>query len=60
MIVYFTHSETDGVDTVSGASRVSTNEGVVGNVENIANTIAKETNYELFKIDTVEEYPGTH
>lgn len=60
LIVYFTVPETDGVDTVAGASRVVTGEGVLGNTEFIATEIQKNLGGDLFKIETVQEYPGTH
>lgn len=41
LIAYFTVTETDGVDMVANASRVSTDNGVVGNTEFIAMEIQK-------------------
>lgn len=60
LIAYFTVPETDGVDTVSGASRVATKDGVQGNTEFIANEIQKNLGGDLFEIKTVKKYPGTH
>lgn len=60
LIAYFTVPETDGVDAVSGASRVVTDDGVVGNTEFIATEIQKDLGGDLFKIETVQKYPGTH
>lgn len=60
LIVYFSVMETDGVDTVSGASRVAVNGEVLGNNEYIAQIIQRETGGELFAIETVQEYPTTH
>lgn len=60
LIAYFTVPETDGVDTVSSASRVTTDEGVLGNTEFIATEIQKNLGGDLFAIQTVQEYPGTH
>jgi flavodoxin len=60
LIVYFTMPETDGVDTVSGASRVVKNGVVLGNVQFIAQTIQKTTSGDLFRIETVQSYPGVH
>lgn len=60
LIAYFTVPETDGVDTVANASRVSTEEGVVGNTEFIAMEIQKNLGGDLFAIETVQEYPGSH
>lgn len=60
LIVYFTVPETDGVDTVSGASRVATKDKVQGNTQFIANEIQKNLGGDLFQIQTVKKYPGTH
>ena len=60
LIAYFTVPETDGVDTVAGASRVVTDNGVVGNTEFIAMEIQKNLGGDLFAIETVQEYPGSH
>lgn len=60
LIAYFTVPETDGVDTVAGASRVATADGVLGNTEFIAKEIQKNLGGDLFAIETVQEYPGTH
>lgn len=60
LIAYFTVPETDGVDTVANASRVATDGGVVGNTEFIATEIQKNLGGDLFAIETVQEYPGSH
>ena len=60
LIAYFTVPETDGVDTVSGASRVATEDGVLGNTQFIATEIQKNVGGDLFAIETVQDYPGTH
>ena len=60
LIAYFTVPETDGVDTVSSASRVATDSGVVGNTQYIAQAIQQSVGGDLFAIETVQEYPGTH
>lgn len=60
LIVYFTVPETDGVDTVASASRVATENGVAGNTEFIAMEIQKNLGGDLFAIETVQEYPGSH
>ena len=60
LIAYFSVMETDGVDTVSGASRVAVNGEVLGNNEYIAQIIQRETGGELFSIETVQDYPTTH
>lgn len=60
LIAYFTVPETDGIDTVANASRVATDSGVVGNTEFIAMEIQKNLGGDLFAIETVQEYPGSH
>lgn len=60
LIAYFSVMETDGVDTVSGASRVAVNGEVLGNNEYIAQIIQRETGGDLFAIETEQEYPTTH
>ena len=60
LIAYFNVPETDGVDTVSSASRVVENGEVMGNVAFIARAIQQETGGDLFAIETEQQYPGTH
>lgn len=60
LIAYFGVSETDGTDTVANASRVATENGVVGNCQFIAQAIQQAVGGDLFAIETVQEYPGTH
>lgn len=60
LIAYFSVMETDGVDTVAGASRVAVNGEVLGNNEYIARIIQRETGGDLFAIETVQDYPTTH
>ncbi len=60
LIAYFSVMETDGVDTVAGASRVAVNGEVLGNNEYIAQLIQRETGGDLFAIETVQDYPTTH
>lgn len=60
LIAYFSVMETDGVDTVAGASRVAVNGEVLGNNQYIAQIIQQETGGDLFPIETVQEYPTTH
>lgn len=60
LIAYFSVMETDGVDTVAGASRVAVDGGALGNNEYIAQIIQRETGGELFAIETVQDYPTTH
>ena len=60
LIAYFSVTETDGVDTVASASRVATDNGVVGNTQFVANVIAEATGGDLWRIETVQAYPETH
>lgn len=61
LIAYFSVPESDGTDAVAGASRVVTEDGqVLGNNEYIAHLIRQETGGDLFAIETVQEYPGSH
>lgn len=60
LIAYFTVPETDGVDAVASASRVVTEDGVVGNTQFIATEIQKNLGGDLLAIETEQEYPGTH
>lgn len=60
LIAYFSVMETDGVDTVAGASCVAVNGEVFGNNQYIAELIQQEVGGELFSIETVQDYPKTH
>ena len=60
LIAYFSVMETDGVDTVAGASRVAVDGQVLGNNQYIAQLIQQETGGDLFSIKTVQDYPATH
>lgn len=60
LVAYFTVPETDDVDTSARASRVASDGEVLGNIEFIAQTIQEETGADLFAIETVQQYPGTH
>lgn len=60
LITYFTVPETDGVDTVANASRVAKDGKVIGNTEFIASIIQETLGGDLFAIETVQEYPGSH
>lgn len=60
LIAYFSIMETDGVDTVAGASRVAVEGEVLGNNEYIAQIIQQKTGGNLFAIETVQQYPKTH
>ena len=60
LIAYFTVPETDGVDTMAGASRVVVDGEVLGNNQYIAQLIQGEVGGDLYAIETVQEYPGSH
>ena len=60
LITYFSVMETDGVDTVGGASRVAVDGEVMGNNEYVAKLIQQETGGDLFSIETVQDYPTIH
>lgn len=60
LIAYFSVPETDGVDAVSGASRVVVKGEVLGNNQYVAQLIQEEIGGDLFRIETVQEYPGSH
>lgn len=60
LVAYFSVMETDGVDTVAGASRVAVNGEVLGNNQYIAQMIQQQVGGDLFSIETAQEYPTTH
>lgn len=60
LVAYFSVMETDGVDTVAGASRVAVDGELLGNNQYIAQIIWQEVGGDLFSIETVQEYPTTH
>jgi len=57
LIAYFGVPEADGVDAVARASRVVVNGEVIGNTQFLAQAIQRETNGDLFVIETVQPYP---
>lgn len=60
LIAYFSYPEPDGVDAVTGASRLVKDGSVIGHVEFLAKTIQEATNGDLFEIRTVQQYPASH
>lgn len=60
LVTYFTWPEPDGVDASSGASRVIADGKLYGNTEYVARMIAKETEGDLFAIQTEKKYPTPH
>lgn len=60
LIAYFSVPETSGVDADSGASRIVIDGQIKGNIQFMAETIAENVSGDLFRIETVQEYPGEH
>ena len=63
LIAYFTMPEnvdTAGVDAIAGASIVIRDGEVMGNVEYMANVIQETVGGDLFKIETMQQYPLDH
>lgn len=63
LIAYFTMPEnvdTTGVDAVAGASIVVNDGEVMGNVEYMASVIQQTVGGDLFRIETVQQYPLDH
>lgn len=60
LVAYYTLPETDGTDTDAGASRVANNGQVQGNVEFMANIVRETAGADMFRIDTVQNYPTIH
>ena len=63
LIAYFSVPEdvdTDGVDAIAGASIVVKDGEKLGNVQYIAQTIQETIGGDLFRIETVQEYPLDH
>lgn len=60
LVAYFSVPETDGVDASSGASRILSDDKVMGNTQYVATIIREAAGGDLFEIKTVRTYPGTH
>lgn len=60
LICYFSFPETDGTDASAGASRVVVNGEMKGAMQYMAEIISDTTGGDLFHIETVQDYPGTH
>lgn len=61
LVAYFSFPETDGVDTVAGASRVVVNGTMVGNTQYVAQVIQQTAGGDLFRIEAAaDHYPGLH
>ena len=57
LIAYFSFPLPADVDATTSASRLEVNGNTYGSVEYIADIIAKNTGGDLFKIETVQQYP---
>ncbi len=60
LICYFSFPETDSTDASSGASRVVIDGEMKGAMQYMAEIISDTTGGDLFRIETVQDYPGTH
>lgn len=63
LIAYFSlpeNADTSGVDAVAGASIVLNNEKVLGNTEYMAYAIQEAVGGDLFRIETLQQYPLEH
>ena len=60
LICYFSFPETDSTDASAGASRVVIDGETKGAMQYMAEIIADTTGGDLFRIETVQDYSGTH
>lgn len=60
LICYFSFPETNSTDASAGASRVVIDGEMKGAMQYMAEIISDETGGDLFRIETIQEYPGTH
>lgn len=60
LVGYFSFPETDSTDASSGASRVVIDGEMKGAMQYMAEIISNTTGGDLFRIETVQEYPGIH
>lgn len=60
LVAYFSYPEPDGVDASTGASRLVIDEAVTGHVEFLAGIIQDAANADIFRIETVQQYPASH
>lgn len=60
LVCYFSFPETDGTDASSGASRVVIDGEMKGAMQYMAEIISDTTGGDMFRIETVQDYPGTH
>lgn len=60
LVCYFSFPETDSTDASSSASRVVIDGEMKGAMQYMAEIISDTTGGDLFRIETVQDYPGTH
>lgn len=60
LVCYFSFPETDSTDASSSASRVVIDDEMKGAMQYMAEIISDTTGGDLFRIETVQDYPGTH
>jgi flavodoxin len=60
LITYFSYPEPDGIDAVTGASRLVIDGTVTGHLEFLASIIEEATEADVFRIETVQQYPASH
>lgn len=60
LVAYFSYPEPDGVDASTGASRLVIDETVTGHVEFLAGIIQDAADADIFRIETVQQYPASH
>lgn len=63
LVIYFSQPEQvelKGVDAVSGASALLKNGTAYGSNQYVASYIAEKTGADLFRIETVQDYPTAH
>lgn len=60
LICYFSFPETNGTDASSSASRVVIDGEMKGAMQYMAEIISDTTGGDMFRIETVQQYPGTH
>ncbi|MFD1899404.1 flavodoxin [Enterococcus termitis] len=60
LVAYFSEPESDGMDAVAGASRVTEAGEILGNTEQVATWIARSIKSDMYQIESVDDYPGDH
>lgn len=60
LVCYFSFPETDSTDASSSASRVVIDGEMKGAMQYMAEIISDTTGGDMFRIETIQDYPGTH